>query len=247
MRIFVAAHARFDGMEDLPLPYTVMQVGAAGTPRFTPVGDDTGENISLMNPYFCELTALFWMWKNADDDILGLCHYRRYLSSRPLDRRCRKRLTAPEIGEALKTHDIILPRAVSLGRRSMLRQYAAAHREGDLLLAREAIEALYPAYVASFDEAMQSHTMHQCNMLIARREVIFSYAAWLFPILHYVWEKTQTADGEPMPPRTLGYLGERLLNVFVRHNRLRVCEKWMASTSPSLSTALRALLDRMRA
>ena len=46
------------------------------------IGDDTGDNISTKNPYYCELTAIYWAWKNLPNTrIKGLCHYRRYFKT----------------------------------------------------------------------------------------------------------------------------------------------------------------------
>ena len=43
-------------------------------------GDDTGDNISELNPLYCEMTAVYWGWKNLSADYIGLCHYRRYFT-----------------------------------------------------------------------------------------------------------------------------------------------------------------------
>ena len=44
--------------------------------------DDAGENISAKNPQFCELTAQYWVWRNACADCanVGFVHYNRAMS-----------------------------------------------------------------------------------------------------------------------------------------------------------------------
>ena len=63
--------------------YLPVQAGrAAGTPLAGFTGDDSGTNISAKNPHYCELTALYWGWKNLDADYLGLVHYRRHFAGK---------------------------------------------------------------------------------------------------------------------------------------------------------------------
>ena len=59
----------------------VLQVGAALTQRRLFAGvltDCEGENISEKNRQYCELTGLYWVWKHAEEDYIGLVHYRRH-------------------------------------------------------------------------------------------------------------------------------------------------------------------------
>ena len=77
LRIIVATHKPYrmpEGSCYLPL-----QVGAFGKPSLGPEyrRDDEGENISARNSSWCELTGLYWAWKNLRADALGLVHYRR--------------------------------------------------------------------------------------------------------------------------------------------------------------------------
>jgi hypothetical protein len=63
---------------------TPIQVGTEyGAEIFCPIQDNQGDDyISEKNGSFCELTALYWIWKNLDKidaQYIGLAHYRRYL------------------------------------------------------------------------------------------------------------------------------------------------------------------------
>jgi len=87
LKILVVGHRPYPVLDD-PI-YVPIQAGRKISGILLPrpwIGDDTGENISGQNGEFCELTALYWAWKNLPDaEYLGLCHYRRYFYPRPTD------------------------------------------------------------------------------------------------------------------------------------------------------------------
>ena len=61
--------------------YMPVQVGAEGKENLGYQKDNEGENISLKNAYYCELTGLYWAWKNMDAEYIGLSHYRRHFTT----------------------------------------------------------------------------------------------------------------------------------------------------------------------
>ncbi|MBN1469910.1 MAG: DUF4422 domain-containing protein [Fusobacteriaceae bacterium] len=77
LKIFIATHKKFDVPKS---KYHVpLHVGREGKEDLGYLGDNTGDNISLKNPNYCELTGLYWIWKNVIDiEYVGICHYRRY-------------------------------------------------------------------------------------------------------------------------------------------------------------------------
>ena len=60
--------------------YLPVHVGKANTElSLNMQGDNVGDNISEKNLSYCELTGMYWAWKNLKGvDFIGLCHYRRY-------------------------------------------------------------------------------------------------------------------------------------------------------------------------
>lgn len=82
IKIFVSHRIDLDSETiDNPL-YIPVRCGAVYDERenVEMLGDDTGENISEKRNTFCELTVMYWAWKNVKADYYGLCHYRRYFS-----------------------------------------------------------------------------------------------------------------------------------------------------------------------
>ena len=79
IKIIVATHKKYEMPQNKI--YLPVQVGAEGKEDLGYVKDNTGENISIKNPYFCELTGLYWAWKNLKHSYIGLAHYRRHFST----------------------------------------------------------------------------------------------------------------------------------------------------------------------
>ena len=76
IKIIVATHKKYKMPNDSI--YLPVQVGTENKESLGYQPDNDGENISSKNPYFCELTGLYWAWKNLDADYIGLSHYRRH-------------------------------------------------------------------------------------------------------------------------------------------------------------------------
>ena len=79
IKIYVAAHKEANFPKDKI--YVPIQVGAEGKKDLGYVRDNTGDNIAKKNANYCELTALYWIWKNiCNVTNVGICHYRRYFA-----------------------------------------------------------------------------------------------------------------------------------------------------------------------
>lgn len=80
IKIFSVFHKAFEVPQcDFIAPIQVGKANSSTDLGF--IGDDDGDNISAKNPTFCEMTALYWIWKNLaliDANYIGLAHYRRY-------------------------------------------------------------------------------------------------------------------------------------------------------------------------
>lgn len=217
-----------------------VQVGAALAQERFPgfLYDDDGENISHRNRSYCELTALYWAWKNVDADYYGFFHYRRYLypdteAKRPYrleEQPAEVLLDALGYGEfaaCIRQYDLVMPMAEEMYI-SVRRHYAEAtfHHKRDLDLIQEIVRRQHPEFSAAMESYFSGTAHYFGNICIMKHSVFHDYCAWLFPILEEFDRRADVTAYGPQERRVDGYLAERLLGVYCTYmrSRLRVLE-----------------------
>ena len=246
IKIFICAH------KEVPLPqhpyFLPIQAGAAlHEPIKGYQPDNEGDNISLKNPNFCELTCHYWAWKNLKGiDIIGLNHYRRYFDFQQIwpqfsadkhfiatEEFLKQPYIFPDLESILNKYDIILPVARHW-RVSNTQQYADYHIAKDWEMLRQIIKERSPQYMCAFEKTMdQSNKSVGYNMFITHWKHFDDYSEWLFDILFEVERRVPPID-DPIQSRIYGYMSERLINVFSEHHQLRI--KHVPLTMPLDST-----------
>ena len=226
MAVYMAVH------KDVRLPslegYVPLQVGAALHPPLLYLGDNTGIHISEKNPHYCERTGLFWIWQNARDSYKGLVHYRRFFTHRG------RVVEEGKIRELLQIYDVILPRPEPLRETAWQEFCLHSGHEKDLVLTRQAVEMVSADMLPAFDRVMDGRSLHLYNMLIASAATFDAYCRWLFAVLTQVEQRVDMTDYTPYQRRLYGFLGERLLNVWVAHHHLKVCTLPVKNTEQTL-------------
>lgn len=187
-----------------------IQVGAALTKeRICELTDDTGETISERNRQFCELTALYWIWKNAGEDIVGLEHYRRHF------------LLQEDWYQKMRVNriDVILPTPLYVAP-SLAQNYRDRHMASDWEYMMDYLRRIHPGDYKEAVTFFETNLYSPCNMFIMKREVLDALCTWLFPILFVCAEHGGERD-DLYQNRYPGFLAERLITFFFEKNRDR--------------------------
>jgi hypothetical protein len=217
-RIYVCTHKKYNEISD-PL-YHSLHVGKAISDDLGYPGDDSGENISAKNKSYCELTGIYWLWKNISCDIIGICHYRRFFTIE------KEPVNAEFIEDILcqKSYDIILPTCSSSPYASNYEHYKNKHVIKDFDTTRDVILEKHPDYVKAFDLMTHTNLASLGNMIITRKEIFDDYCVWLFDVLFEVEKRTDISTYDDFQKRIYGYLSERLLRVYIYMHPFNVFE-----------------------
>lgn len=224
MTMYVITHKHFN-YQKLPDGYTPLLVGAnknVNPDHF--LQDNEGKNISNKNPSFCELTGLYWMWKNKADQTIGLSHYRRYFSKyanpnqlffSTLVKGKVMPVAISKLDHLLKEYDWIVAKPQIGGEGTLWQQFAHFHHEKDMEVVRQVIAELTPEYLSAFNNVMGQQQASFYNMFYTSKAELDNYASWVFRILFEVEERVDISKYDTYQQRLFGFLGERLLNVWL--------------------------------
>lgn len=178
--------------------------------------DNQKENIANKNPYYCELTALYWIWKNDASKYVGLTHYHRYFYKE-------KYITKNEINTLLQKYDMIIPTPIFFDC-NIYEQYKSVHYINDLDLACQEIVKRDSTYKEAIETTLNQQKFYIGNMFITSREILEEYLEFLFPLLFDLEKEIPYLSYSIYNQRVFGFLAERIFNIYIRKKNLYLGE-----------------------
>ena len=226
-KIIIATHKLYDMPKDEI--YLPVHVGREGREALPYQPDNTGNNISEKNPSYCELTGLYWAWKNLHCDYLGLAHYRRHFTVK--SRHYQKThtpmecvLTGQELEKLIPRYKIIVPRKRRYYIESLYSHYDHTHYAEHLDVTREIIEEKYPEYLDAFDHVMKQTYGYMFNMFIMEKSLSDEYCEWLFDILFELEKRLGDRNYSFFQGRFYGRVSEIIFNVWLAKRQENIKE-----------------------
>lgn len=180
--------------------------------------DNTGVNISELNSSFCELTGLYWAWKNLDNDFVGLVHYRRYFyikkrGKNPFD----SILAYSELVPYLNQIRIFVPCKRKYYIESLYSHYAHTHHSNQLDETRKIISEKYPQYIEYYDKVLKRTYGYMFNMMIMEKDLLNKYCSWVFDILFELRKRIDMPELSAFQGRFYGRVSEIIFNVWLEY------------------------------
>jgi hypothetical protein len=215
-------------------------------------GDDSGENISIKNPYYSELTGIYWVWKNTRQNVTGACHYRRFFTALPepflfrlkrvlyfplglykkrwgliytqnVKRFLPRILSKEQLENLLLQYDAVLPQARKL-KYTVETHYCRYHNINDLNILKAVLTDLYPDYLEAYHSVLKGKKLYANNMFILKDVNYQEFMKWWFDVIFEFERRIDLNNYTEYQKRIFGFIAERLLNVWFEKKRLNCVE-----------------------
>lgn len=222
LALFVVSHKKLD-----PSNYPGRKIIYVGKNCFeidnkTIFNDKVGINISEKNPMYCELTALYWVWKNYQNyEYVGFEHYRRLFSK---SKKSNIPYSTEELYKLIQTCDFIIPHKE---RHFLKYKYFYAWNFGFNLdfynSLKKTISESNNVYLNDYEKLMNSHVGNLKNMFICSKDNFNKYMGYLFSILKQ-GENHINELKKNHRKRLIGFYSELLINPYLNYNHLKYIE-----------------------
>ena len=175
------------------------------------------DNINDLNKQANEITGLYHIWKYAKEDIVGLCHYRRFFMNNG------DYVKLEDAEKILKDYDIITAPRVIFPTMSLYRQLKLEVENSDIL----------DKYIDLYDEKAPDFKLwltimcafRNREMFICKKELIDKYCSWMFEIAIPIVKKFIKEDFNGTCNKRLpAHIVERLFDYWITKENLKVYE-----------------------
>lgn len=220
-------HNRFD---ERARKMSIIYAGINGRENYGYLRDDIGDNISALNPWINECTALYWIWKHSCYDYIGLCHYRRlFLYNDDVTGGVNNILWPSEAMNYLRYYDIIVARIHGNYEENGVLNTLAYKVESKaitngLKIVRNLLEERQPEYVTTFNNVLHGVAIFPCNMFVTSRTIFNDYCEWLFSFIIDAAKAFDISDYDEYSKRVIGFIAERMLTVWLLKHNLKIKE-----------------------
>lgn len=179
--------------------------------------DNTGDNISLKNKNYCELTGIYWMWKNINAEIIGICHYRRFFTNAKISVNTKYFCSSRDFEKMMSRYDVIVPNP-RYYTDTVINSVNIAPNKADMQELEKAINVVCPEYNDAYIQFINGKKSYLYNMCVMKKTLFNSYCKWLFEILEYIENDYDISNESEYRQRLYGFLSERLIGVWLLQN-----------------------------
>lgn len=176
----------------------------------------TGDNIDTENNMYCELCALYHLWKNTTDDIVGLEHYRRIFYNTFTN----NFLQEYDVHKYLENYDVIMTYKNKIPSCKNIKADLATHlTESGVNKVIKSINKVSDKELANWlEKFLERDEKNGFNLFITKRPILNKYCEWLFKVIDDVKINTK------LPDRSYGYISEFLMSGFFEYFNYKIKE-----------------------
>ncbi|TKX29851.1 exopolysaccharide biosynthesis protein [Campylobacter sp. MIT 12-5580] len=199
------------------------------------------QEISSFNPNFCELTAIYWAYKNLEADYYGLFHYRRFFCFSTFEAFKYRLLQCFSSGSIFYPHNLnskilkkfklddenlykIIPQYDIIKLNPWWKDnydYKHLNLMNELDLCIQIIQEKYPQMQKALDKVVFSgkYPTSMANMMIMKKTLYFEYCEWLFDVLFTLAPKVPIQSYDTYTARIFGFFSEWMFSVWLEYKQ----------------------------